>query len=218
MPVEIAGGYVIAEKFQDLSNQSPLSIVLSAFNELCILVKERSSLGELLAISTELTTEFEANLSILARILPNVHKLVCPHETTISHLHNHVNITFSSLCFTIKQFVRIVTTKSRPLMLFLDDLQWADVVSLGVIHAVLSDMKGASCVFFIGSYRENEAQPENAIFGFMEKLAAFNVPSTDLHLEGMRKEDVNLMISDMLCTYPRLCKTLSNVVHHKTQG
>ena len=62
-----------------------------------------------------------------------------------------------------------------------------------VIHDILSDMKGSSYVFFIGSYWNNEVHPEHAIFGFMEKLTAFDVPSTNLHLEGIEKDDLNSM-------------------------
>lgn len=220
VPVEVAGGYVIVEKFDEFSNQSPLSVVLSAFNDLCMLVKERNSIGELHAIIAELMTEFGNTFPLLARILPNVHKLICRYQSTMPYLDNSVgdDINFSSLCFTIQRFMRVISGQSRPVMLFLDDLQWADAVSLGVVHAVLSDMKGSSCVFFIGSYRNNEVHPEHAIFGFMEKLAVFDVPSTNLHLEGIEKDDLNSMISDMLCIYPRLCKTLSCTVHHKTQG
>jgi hypothetical protein len=96
--------------------------------------------------------------------------------------------------------------------------QWADPVSLGLVHTVLSDMKGESCVLFVGSYRDNEVKPDHILFGFYEKLSAFNVPLNTIHLDGMPEEDVNTMISDAMGMLPRLCRSLSQLVFRKTNG
>ncbi|KAK1746263.1 hypothetical protein QTG54_002870 [Skeletonema marinoi] len=62
-----------------------------------------------------------------------------------------------SVCFTLLRFVRVVSSPRHPVMLFLDDIQWADSTALDVIHAILSDMMG-SCMFFVGTYRDNECR------------------------------------------------------------
>ena len=97
-------------------------------------------------------------------------------------------------------------------------MQWADPVSLGLVHTVLADRKGASCVFFVGSYRDNEVKPDHIIFGFYEKLSAFDVPLSTLHLDGIPEDDVNAMISGALGMFPRLCRSLSQLVFRKTNG
>ena len=97
-------------------------------------------------------------------------------------------------------------------------MQWADPVSLGLVHTVLADRKGASCVFFVGSYRDNEVKPDHIIFGFYEKLSAFDVPLSTLHLDGIPEDDINAMISGTLGMFPRLCRSLSQLVFRKTNG
>ena len=68
-------------------------------------------------------------------------------------------------------------------------------------------------------YRDIEIQPLNhPILGFMDNLNSCNVPSTILHLDGMSDKDPHSMIYNALCTFPRLCKTLSNTVFHKTKS
>lgn len=103
------------------------------------------------------------------------------------------------------------------LKLFLDDIQWADDTALDVIYAILSDTRG-SCMFFVGSYRDNEVQPHHAIFSLIDKLGTSNVPMTKLSLTGLNQRDLNQMISDALCLYPRICKSLSDIVSQKTKG
>src|SRR6056300_388305 len=75
-----------------------------------------------------------------------------------------------------------------------------------------------SCMFFVGTYRDNEVQVEHAVFDLMEKLDISNVRTTKVSLTGLGREDLNTMISDALCLYPRICKSLSNMVYQKTKG
>lgn len=101
--------------------------------------------------------------------------------------------------------------------LFLDDLQWADDTALDVIHTFVSDAMG-SCIFFVGTYRDNEVGEGHAIFDLMEKLERSRVPTTKVSLTGLGQEDLNTMISDALCLYPRICRSLSDIVFQKTKG
>ena len=86
-----------------------------------------------------------------------------------------------------------------------------------MIRAILSDTMG-SCMFFVGTYRDNEVQVDHDLFDLMEKLEISNVPMTKITLEGLKHEDLNTMISDALCLYPRISKSLSWIVHQKTKG
>ena len=101
--------------------------------------------------------------------------------------------------------------------LFLDDLQWADDTALDTVHTFLSDTMG-SCMLFVGTYRDNEVQVGHAVFDLMENLEISNVPTNKVSLTGLDQEDVNEMISDALCLYPRICKSLSDIVFQKTKG
>jgi len=44
------------------------------------------------------------------------------------------------------------------------------------------------------------------------------VESTKVHLEGLSREDLNLMISESLCIFPRICTPLSGIIYEKTVG
>jgi hypothetical protein len=67
--VKAAGGVVISKKFDETS-VSPLSIVLSAFNDLCLLIGEKQSLEENQLLYEKLQAEFGAHFFLLARTLP----------------------------------------------------------------------------------------------------------------------------------------------------
>ena len=94
-------------------------------------------------------------------------------------------------------------------------MQWADSTALDVIHTILSDTMG-SCMFFVGTYRDNEVQIDHPVFDLMEKLEISNVQTTKVSLAGLNQEDLNTMISDALCLYPRICRSLSDILFQKT--
>jgi len=96
-------------------------------------------------------------------------------------------------------------------------MQWADSTALDVIRTILSDTMG-SCMFFVGTYRNNEVQVDHDLFDLIEKLEISNVPTTKVSLAGLDQEDLNTMISDALCLYPRICKSLTGIVYQKTKG
>ncbi len=101
--------------------------------------------------------------------------------------------------------------------LFLDDLQWADDTALEVIHTLLSDTLGG-CMFFVGTYRDNEVHADHPVFDLMRKLEMSPVPTNKVTLTGLDCDDLNTMISDAMCLYPRICDSLSEVLMQKTEG
>ena len=103
------------------------------------------------------------------------------------------------------------------MQLFLDDLQWADDTVFDVLHTFLSDTMG-SCMFFVGTYRDNEVGNKHPMFDLMKKLDTSNVRTSRLTLVGLEREDLNTMISDGLCLYPRICYALTDIVIQKTNG
>ena len=169
--VTAGGGIIIAKKFDETST-NPLSIVLSAFNDLCLVIADKQSAEDNQVMYEKLQSEFGENYFLsLVRTLPNVLEFSSLSSETVGFGEGAVN--FFSLCDIIKRFMRVVTKSSWPAMLVLDDMQWADPVSLGLVHTVLSDIPGESSMFFVGSYRDNEVKPDHIIFG-KKKLASWS--------------------------------------------
>lgn len=213
---------VVKKKFEQNSTNQ-LSLVLSAFNDMCILLANENQFNTERSgyLWHKLASEFATNLHMLVSILPNVIKLVPSPEIALS-LANGINsegeVNFFSLCDMIKRFMRAVSNPSRPSILFLDDLQWADSVSLGLVNTIVSDKKGASGVFFVGSYRDNEVSEGHILHGLCSWLSSFQVPLSKCHLNGLSESEVNAMVSESLGMLPRSCHSLSQVVFRKTEG
>ncbi|KAL7427131.1 hypothetical protein ACHAXM_000715, partial [Skeletonema potamos] len=218
--VKNVGGYVIKHKFDAISQDRPLSGVISALDRLCIMVKAGLTHRGSAALSKQLKDDFGADIGLLARMLPNVRVLSPEFSSLASKVEDgksNDKMNARSVSFTLLRFMRLISSPKRPVMLFLDDLQWADDCALEIIHTFLTDTMG-SCIFFVGTYRDNEVQVGHSVFDLMEKLEVSNVPTTKVSLTGLDQQDLNEMISDAMCLYPRMCKPLSDIVFQKTKG
>ena len=127
--VEITGGYVLTLKF-DQTEGRPLLGLIAAFNELCSLIRRRKSPRELQIIVSELTESVGADLSMLGRLLPNVYSLLPQGQLKQSREQGGNRMNFQSVCFILRQFMKVVSSKSHPVMLFLDDVQVSVVLSI----------------------------------------------------------------------------------------
>ncbi|KAL7526795.1 LOW QUALITY PROTEIN: hypothetical protein ACHAXR_005057, partial [Thalassiosira sp. AJA248-18] len=110
----------------------------------------------------------------------------------------------------------VVSSKSTPVVLFLDDCQWADKPTLDLIHAILSDR--SNCFFFVGTYRDNEVKEDHPVFELMADLDLCGVETTRVNLCGLGQDDLNVLIAETLCVFPRICKHLSDIIFEKTEG
>ncbi len=160
---------------------------------------------------------FGTHLTTLIRVLPSV-TMLSPELHAISQGGQNVDINMSRVTFILQLFMRVVSSKTHPIFLFLDDLHWADESSLDVIHHILSDIKCSSVVYFVGSYRVNEVPTGHALYKFTRDLEACNVRMNKIHLDGLGVEDVSQLIGDALGVFPRICKPLSQLVVRKTKG
>jgi hypothetical protein len=217
--VDVAGGYVLTLKFDQMSQEKSILGIVAMFNDLCLLIKEKSSRRYLLALVNNLGLVFGSDWSTLARLLPDVNMLVPQLERLADNREetdNQMNVL--SICFTLQRFIRVVSSPQHPVVFFFDDLQWCDMPALTVVESLLCDTIGTACLFFVGTYRSNEVADDHEIILLAQRLKCFGVPTTMLSLEGLNPRDLNTMVSDALCIFPRITKPLSDIIHQKTKG
>ena len=115
----------------------------------------------------------------------------------------------------------VITRSIRScIIICLDDLHWADSMSLELIHSLLSsNAEGDMLPFlFVGTYRDDKTQHAQLLSDFLSLVSSkLNFPHTKIMLDKLPPSEVTLMISDALSIVPRLCTTLSNIVYKTTK-
>lgn len=201
------------------SDESSIPAITQALDQLCACIKKSCSEDEFKRINSRLVEAFGPDFSILEKVLPNT-KLFndTKRAEPVAPKHQGSEIQSNSVSYILRLFMRAVSCQERPVLLFMDDLQWCDETSLEIVHDILSDKKDSSCVYFLGCFRDNEIGSEHPIYHFMENMNMNNIPVQLLGLGGVNRNELNCMTSDALSILPRHCKDLSDIIHTKTKG
>jgi hypothetical protein len=218
--IDVDGGYVLTHKFDKMSQDKSILDIVEMFNYLCLLIKEKNYQRDLSVLVNNLVQVFGSDWTTLARLLPNIKAIVPFLELSADDVGGATDsqMNVRSICFTLQRFIKVVSCAAHPVMLFLDDLQWCGKEVVAVVESLLCDAVGPACLFFVGTYRSNEVADNHEIFCLEQRLKIVGVPVTMINLEGLNMRDLNTMISDTLCCFPRITESLSNIIHQKTKG
>jgi predicted ATPase len=115
------------------------------------------------------------------------------------------------------KLIGAIACKAHPLILLLDDLQWADEITLDVMRMMLTD-RDVNHFLFIGAYRDNEVSLSHPLTEKLNDLKECGTNVVTVNIGPMEKECVNTLVSKALCLPPNLSRPLLNVIHTKTGG
>ncbi len=118
--------------------------------------------------------------------------------------------------FMLCRLICAIASDETPVIIYLDDLQWADQATLDLIGMLMLD-PSIEHFGILGCYRDNEVDRRHPLFGLLEAVRQ-NVNLTSIHVGPIERECVNSIVSDALCLPPSLCRPLSAVVHQKAGG
>ena len=217
--VDAVGGYVLNHKFdQIMSKGRSMLEIIALFNELCLLISEKNAKHDIIALVDDLIGIFGPDLSSLARLLPNIKVLASELKLPMSEKESASQPNLRSICYTLQQFIGVVSSAVHPVVLFLDDMQWCDNSVFTVVESIFGVANRLNCLFFVGAFRSNEVANDHEIFRSADRLKSSGVPTAMMSLEGLQPNDLNTMISDALGVFPRISGPLSDIVFEKTKG
>lgn len=104
-------------------------------------------------------------------------------------------------------------------ILFLDDMQWADASTLSLLFALLTSTSFSSRnLLLICAYRDNEVDNAHLFKFFMDDIEKKSIPTNHVILTPLRLEDTQTLIMDLFhCDYDQSLP-LSTLVQQQTSG
>jgi predicted ATPase len=115
-----------------------------------------------------------------------------------------------------RAFVRVICSPEYPLVLFLDDLQWADQGSLDLLATLVDDASNPGFLL-LGACRGNEVSIDDPLSVTLRALEDGGVTITDIRLDNLSKEDVEEVVSSLLPDRKDK-KQLAEALFEQTQG
>ncbi len=206
-------GYFISGKFDQFQRNVPYFSLIQAFQDLVRQFLTESE-AQLQGWREKIQQAVGAGGKVIAQVIPEI-ELIIGEQPPLPALspaeaQNRFKLVFQN-------FVRALPSKERPLVIFLDDLQWADAASLGLLEFLITE---AVTPYFlgIGAYRDNEVGPAHPLMLTIEAIEKAGVSLTRLVLQPLKLEHVSQLLSDALHGAPAQVRPLAELVMEKTQG
>lgn len=211
-PIVRQRGYFIAGKFDQFKKNIPYAALIQAFRELIRqLLTENSENIEIW--KEQLVEALGQNGRVIIDVIPEV-KLIMGEQPEVPQLgptesQNRFNRVY-------KQFIHVFTKPEHPLVLFLDDLQWADSASLKLLQLLITDTD-SEYLLLIGAYRDNEVSPTHPTIQTIEEIEKTGAVVNNIVLQALDISNVRQLVADTLQGDNNSIK-LADLLFNKTQG
>lgn len=212
-PIVKQHGYFIKGKFDQFNRNIPFSAFVQAFRNLMrqLLSETDTNLQQW---QDKIITALGENAQVIIEVIPELEQIVGsqPAAVELSGMaaQNRFNLLF-------QKFIQVFTTKEHPLVIFLDDLQWADSASLKLMQ-LLMDESERGYLLLLGAYRDNEVFPAHPLMLTLDEIAQSGVEINNITLSPLSEESVNKLVADTLKCQLKIAQPLTELVYQKTKG
>jgi predicted ATPase len=223
-------GFFVSGKFEQMvSGQEPYAVFVSALTEYTDQFLESSSQAQVEALRTSVREAVGPEAGLLTEIIPALDRLFGPTEKPTRTYGTEALHRFR---FIFCNLIRALS-KCAPLVLFLDDLQWADCLSTELLRALLQTPKMSLLV--IGVHRCNvqttklsnrspwqdvcgNITPFAASIQDLERERTTNSDIVKIELNDLNVHDVSIFLADLLLKKPEETCFLADVMCTQTKG
>ncbi|MEG4203043.1 AAA family ATPase [Microcoleus sp. Pol7_A1] len=212
-PITRSKGYFISGKFDQLKRNIPYASLIQAFNSLLRQLLTESTLS-LEIWRTKILTALGTDGQVIADVIPKV-ELIIGKQPEVPELapvesQNRFNRVF-------KEFIRVFAQKEHPLVIFLDDLQWADSATLKLMQILITD-PDQEYLLLIGAYRDNEVSPTHPLIQTIEEIEKTGTVVNNIVLQPLDLENVTKLVTETLNTCTEKVTNLAELIWNKTGG
>lgn len=195
-PIVKQSGYFIKGKYDQFQRNIPLSAIVQSFQDL---------MGQLLSEANTQIQDWKTQIlaalgeqgQVIIDVIPELQSIIGQQRQVTELEPSAAQNRFSTLFL---KFIQVFTTKEHPLVIFLDDLQWADSASLKLIQLLMSQIDN-HYLLLIGAYRDNEVSSGHPLILTLQDIQKHAENIETITLKPLNTLDLNYLVADTLkCT------------------
>ncbi len=211
-PIVRQRGYFIKGKFDQFNRNIPFSAFVQAFRNLIaqLLSETDTRLEEW---KTNILSALGENGKVIIEVIPELETII-GEQPNVAELSGGAAQKRFNLLF--QKFTQVFTSAEHPLVIFLDDLQWADSASLNLIQLLTNET--AKYLLLIGAYRDHEVSSVHPLMLMLEEIHKAGTLTQTMTLAPLSQKDLNHLIADTLHCSLKLAQPLTELLYQKTKG
>ncbi|BAY16471.1 two-component hybrid sensor and regulator [Anabaenopsis circularis NIES-21] len=210
-PIVRQRGYFIKGKYDQFQRNIPLGAFVQAFRDLIGQILTESD-TQIQQWKNKILAAVGENGGVIVEVIPELEIIIGQQPPAIelsgTAAQNRFNLLF-------QKFTQVFTCAEHPLVVFLDDLQWADSASLNLVQLLMAD---TGYLFLIGAYRNNEVKPADPLMLTLNEIQKTQATINTITLAPLNQLQLNQLVANTLKCAENLVWNLSVLIYQKTQG
>ncbi|GAK54587.1 adenylate/guanylate cyclase [Candidatus Moduliflexus flocculans] len=206
-------GYFVSGRFERFKSNVPYSGLIQAFQELIqqLLTENESALT---MWREKLLAAVETSGHLMIDLIPEIEMLIGtqPKPPLLSPAESR-----NRLQTALQNVVNVFSTSGHPLVIFLDNLQWADYASLTMLQQLFL-MSERQTLLLIGAYRDDGLNERHPVRRFIEALESRSARVLHVELAPLSLAEVTHLLADTLRDNKEDLFPLAKIVREKTGG
>ena len=203
-----SGTRILRGKFELYKSDAPYLAFKQLFTQLRILMMSQSTTASPCKIDKN-------SAQVLQEAFPELRDLFPLKKTKFIASMDNLKTQIS---YAVKELFDNVASAENPLIIHIDDLQWADNSSTELIKATILESSNPN-LHFIGSYRDEETQANLNMSELIQALARDAKENTYfLELLPLQKSDLELLTGKLLSQEGKKASELGALIYKKTGG
>ncbi len=218
-PIAENGGYFISGAFDQYKRNIPYEPVIQAFRQFLHRILSESY-DQVNRWKKRLLDTLGGNAQIIINVVPELEWLIGKQNPapnlSPSEEQNRFRIIFL-------KFIQVFASEDRPLTLFLDDLQWADLATLSLLKELVTD-RDSKYLFIIGAYRDNEVSESHSLNITLNDIRKHKAdqgiksPPRHIFLGVLKPGSIRDILKDTLHSDSEELDQLAALIANKTHG
>jgi signal transduction histidine kinase len=203
-------GWFVAGKFDQYRRDLEFDAVYQALRGLGRLLLAEPE-EELTEVRERIVGAVGANAGLLAAVVPEFATLLGVPPDPGDSLTAQVRAQRTAV-----QVLRAVASQKRPVVVFVDDLQWAGRTPLGVVDLVLSE-EPIEGLLLVGAYRDGDVDAAHPLAPMVSRWRD-QAGVRHLRLDNLPVSSSVTMVAEMLHVDPAAAGGLAEVIEPHTSG
>jgi len=206
-------GLFASGKFDQYKRDIPYVTLAQSFQSLIRMLLGRSDV-ELAAWREAIGQALGPNAALVCDLVPELRHIVGdpPLVPPLSPQDAQARVHL-----VLRRFIGAFARPEHPLVLFLDDLQWIDAATLGLLVDVVAQ-RDVGHLLLIGAYRDNEVDSAHPLMRELKAMRRSGAEVREINLAPLRAEHVERLLADSLHCEPEQAAPLADLVCEKTGG
>jgi predicted ATPase len=206
-------GYFVTGKFDQLQRDVPFSAIVAALHDLVRQVLTESP-AQTRAWRDAVVGAVGRSGRVITDVVPALERIIGPQPPLAplepAESQNRFNHAFQG-------FLQVFCRENHPLLVFLDDMQWADPASLRLLTSLLS-AAGTHSLLIVASCRDNEVGATHPFSLAVKELERRAVPVHTIPLTPLGWADIAQFIGDCFGIDGDAAGPLAETLREKTGG